>query len=94
MPTTLPRSRYPTMCCIRLVYILFIIGKTTSLRIALSLFGAASVHFKGGKSTLSSILSRASITTIPIGGDDINSAAHVEGLTVQFFNGVGHYDKV
>lgn len=62
-------------------------GKTTSLRAALSLCGAAAAHFRVGKSSPTSLVARASITTIPIGVDDINSLNNIETLTVQFFNG-------
>ena len=64
-----------------------LVGKTTSLRAALSLCVAAVVHYRVGKSSPTSLVSRAAITTIPIGVDDINSQNSIETLSVQFFNG-------
>lgn len=69
---------------------LLVTGKTTSLQVALSLCGVNNIHFKGGRSTISSLLCRAAVTTMPIGVDDISSEVNVENLTVQFFNGAGH----
>lgn len=45
------------------------------------------VHFRVGKSSPTSLVARAAITTIPIGVDDIASQSNLETLSVQFFNG-------
>ena len=47
----------------------------------------AAAHFRMWKSSPTSLVARTSITTIPIGVDDINSINNIEILAVQFFNG-------
>ena len=39
---------------------------------------------------MTSLVNRASVTTIPIGVDDICTPGHIENLAVQFFNGADH----
>ena len=46
------------------------------------------VHFRVGKSSPTSLVAQAAITTIPIDVDDINTHNSIETLSVQFFNGV------
>lgn len=54
---------------------------------ALSCWGA---HFRGSKSTVSSIMAQSSTTTIPIVVDDIASAHTMEELAVQLTSGASH----
>ena len=63
-------------------------GKTTALKMALSLYGIFTCL--GGKSTLASITNRAAIATIPIGLDDVRSDIIMEDIAVQFYNSSSH----
>ena len=67
-----------------------LLGKSTSLRVALSLYGVDEMHFLGGRSTPPSLMQLATMTTLPIGVDDIQSAAVLEDVAVKFYNGAAH----
>ena len=57
---------------------------------ALNCWGARHSNFKGSKSTVSSIINQASVTTIPIVIDDVSSPAFMEELAVQLTGGAAH----
>ena len=48
------------------------------------------MHFLGGRSTPPSLMQLATMTTLPIGVDDIQSAAVLEDVAVKFYNGAAH----
>ena len=70
--------------------ILFLLGKSSSAKMALHCWGAMPRNFKGSKSTLSSILNQASSTTIPIVVDDVSSPHVMEDMAVQLTGGASH----
>ena len=48
------------------------------------------IHFRGAKSTVSSIVTQSSTTTIPIVVDDVASPHTMEELAVQLTSGASH----
>ena len=71
------------------------IGKSSSAKAALYCWGAQCVNFRGSKSSVSSILSHASSSTIPIVVDDVSSCNTMEELAVHFSSHASHdYDAM
>lgn len=61
------------------------------MKLALSLYTTQyKVLELGGKSSPAAILNRAAVSTLPIGLDDIKSAAAMEEIAVHFYNGACH----
>ena len=56
----------------------------------LDCWGARDIHFRGSKSTISSIIHQSSFTTIPIIIDDVSSAAFMEEVSVHLTGGASH----
>ena len=57
---------------------------------ALCCWGAQHIHFKGSRSSTSSILNEVSNTTVPIVVDDVSSPHQVEELAVQLTSRASH----
>lgn len=69
----------------------YFVGKSTSVRNALSLFGVEHLNITGPDIHPAAVVDKASCTTIPIGIDNIRSAKKAESIAVQFFNGFSHH---